>query len=115
MRLGIFIQRIFTEPDGNPSNKRVIATYSTFVYSTILLVAFFFAIPLNDAVVHMSDVLLGTALGTYVIGRYAEPKGFVPPSGVPDNSPSKSVPVNTQEAIVPEELTDKKEEKGEST
>lgn len=114
MKLGIFIQRIFTEPDGNPSNKRVIATYATFVYSTILMAAFFFAIPLNEAVVHMSDVLLGTALGTYVIGRYAEPKGFVPPTGIPDNSPTKTVPADTQEAVTPEESTDKKEEKGES-
>lgn len=67
-----FIQRIFTEPDGNPSNKRVIASYSVLVYSFILLVAFLWMIPINDAIVHMADVFLGTAMGTYVVGRFAE-------------------------------------------
>lgn len=75
-----FIQRIFTEPDGNPSNKRVIASYSVLVYSFILLAAFLWMIPLNEAVVHMADVFLGTAMGTYVVGRFAEKGTYSAPA-----------------------------------
>ncbi len=74
-----FIQRIFTEPDGNPSNKRVIASYSVLVYSFILLAAFLWMIPLNEAIVHMADVFLGTAMGTYVVGRFAEKGAYSSP------------------------------------
>lgn len=91
-----FIQRIFTEPDGNPSNKRVIASYSVLVYSFILLAAFLWMIPLNEAVVHMADVFLGTAMGTYVVGRFAEKGRFsIPeeakpiPEPIPEPDPKK--------------------------
>jgi hypothetical protein len=67
-----FIQRIFTEPDGNPSNKRVIATYSVAIYSFILMASFLYSVPLNESIIHMADVFLGTAMGTYVVGRFAE-------------------------------------------
>lgn len=72
MQIGTFIQRIFSEPDGTPSNKRLIATYATLVYSILILGSFFWNFKLNDSLIHMADVLLGTAMGTYVVGRFAE-------------------------------------------
>ena len=95
MKWKYFIQRIFTEPDGNPSNKRVIATYAVIVYSTILLLAFLYAFPLNDAVIHMADVFLGSAMGTYVIGRFSEKGQYV--------QPAEEQPVTKKQKVEPEE------------
>jgi hypothetical protein len=96
-----FIQRIFTEPDGNPSNKRVIATYAVIVYSIILLLAFLYSFPLNDAVIHMADVFLGSAMGTYVVGRFAEKGQYVQP--VEEPAPVKKEKVEPEPVVEPEE------------
>jgi hypothetical protein len=75
MRFGLFVQKSLSEPNGTPSNKRLISTYACFVYSIILLSSFFFGLPLNETIIHMADVFLGTAMGTYVVGRFAEKGG----------------------------------------
>lgn len=71
-----FIQRVFTEADGNPSSKRLVAAYGVLIYSILLLSAYAFSIEINEAVIHMADMLLGTSLGTYVVGRFAEKGQF---------------------------------------
>lgn len=109
MKLGTFIQRIFSEPDGTPSNKRLIASYTVFVYSIVLLVAFFLAIPLTDSVIHMADVLLGSSIGNYVVGRFAEKKPLTPldePEPEPEPSPKKTKKVPTEESETPEESSE---------
>lgn len=79
-----FAQRTVTESDGNPSNKRIIATFAVIVYAAILLLAFLYAFPLTDAVIHMADVLLGSAMGTYVVGRFAEKGSYIAPIEEPE-------------------------------
>lgn len=101
MKWKYFIQRIFTEPDGNPSNKRVIATYAVIVYSVILLLAFLYAFPLNEAVIHMADVFLGSAMGTYVVGRFAEKGQYVQP--VEEQPATKKQKVEPEPVVEPEE------------
>lgn len=84
MKWKTFAQRTVTESDGNPSNKRIIATFAVIVYAAILLLAFLYAFPLTDAVIHMADVLLGSAMGTYVVGRFAEKGSYIAPIDEPE-------------------------------
>jgi len=72
MRFVEFMRRSVSESDMTPSSKRVISYFVVFVYSTILLCAFFLGFAITDPVLHMADMLLSAGLGTYVIGRYAE-------------------------------------------
>ena len=95
MKWKTFVQRIFTEPSGNPSNKRLIATYAVLVYSIILLFGFFYAFQINDAILHMADMLLATSLGNYLAGRFAEKSPYVAPAELEDQT-VKSTPVASQ-------------------
>jgi len=109
MKLGTFIQRIFCEPDGTPSNKRLIASYSVLVYSLVMLSAFFLALPLTESVIHMADVLLGSAMGTYVVGRFAEKKPLLQveePEPEPEPTPKRVKKVVDTEEETPEESTE---------
>lgn len=104
MKWKTFAQRIFTEPSGNPSNKRLIATYAVLVYSIILLFGFFYAFQINDAVLHMADMLLATSLGNYLAGRFAEKSPYVP-TVESEDSTTKSTQV-APKAKPSEEKTD---------
>lgn len=79
MKFGVFIQKAFSEPNGTPSSKRLITVYATIIYSIILTSSFFFGFPINEAVLHMADVFLGTAAGSYVVSRFSEKGAPVQP------------------------------------
>lgn len=104
MEWKLFLQGIFSEANGNPSYKRLIATYSAYVYSFVMLCAFFFGMQLSDSVIHMADVLLGTSMGTYIVGRFAEkgPSNPITPENEPKPEDNKVAEVKPVEEKVEE-------------
>jgi hypothetical protein len=72
-----FFKRMASESDGTPSSKRFISLYAVSLYSIIMVLAFVLSLNISEPVMHMADMLLGSALGSYVIGRFSEGKSDV--------------------------------------
>lgn len=72
-----FFKRMASESDGTPSSKRFISLYVVSLYSIVMVLAFVLSLNISEPVMHMADMLLGSALGSYVIGRFAEGKSDV--------------------------------------
>lgn len=86
MRIREFIRRTLSERDETPSQKRVIAAWAVSLYSAVIMIAFLFTVTIDTNTLHMLDVLLGSSLGTYVVGRIAETRESVLPKNKTSDS-----------------------------